>query len=135
MIADLIVTYSRRFDKWHKVAAGSTPDHIRYVWSNTVAGSPLRGIIVDNYVAGADAQHMEALSSITGIANFYGEVAKKELNSLKTTKSSQPSWKKSLCSYHEHPDQPEGYSCTEPKKPSAVGKVRNPMPKVTKPVN
>lgn len=113
-IADFVVLYTRLFLDTHKSIVGAAPDKIQYIWSNTVDGSPLREIVLDNYVAKIGRGHVSAMSSVAGLSDFYCNVAQKAILCLRTTKTPLPSWKKTLCTYHEHPDQLEGYDCAGP---------------------
>jgi len=101
--------YSREFRK----LSGTDRQDIEYIWTNTVAGSPLRRLVLDN---AADFQaNMDNLKDSPpsyGLQQYFFDLASLVTSNRVQQVTALKPWKKDICAtYHHHPGKPEGYAC------------------------
>jgi len=88
-------------------------ESIGYAFSNTLEGSPLRHLLVDNYLAGNLGAPARPFSTVAGLAEFYHQLAHQAMVIDLEADPVEP-WSKGSCYYHTPTDRPGTCSCPVP---------------------
>jgi hypothetical protein len=105
MIQNCKIQYTKR----RKVAA-SAAEILSFIFSHTVESSPLRRLVVDNFLKSAPWDH-KLMEDHAGINEFYHSLSRESMKSLETKVPPVWPWEKDQCAYHVNSGE-AGKSCT-----------------------
>lgn len=110
-VMDIIVTKCRESSE-KNIVAGSTAESIRYVFTHTPSTSLLRLVLVENFFSTCDDKVPAREFPDEGIAEFYYRLAMLGIKVFNSDEEMVEVWERDPCYFHQHQDQPEGYTCT-----------------------
>jgi hypothetical protein len=95
-----------------RTVLGSSLTDVSYIFSNTPESSPLRRFVVDNHLALVDWSSIDKAGiDLPRVNEFFYDLTIQAMKAADTKKAVKAPYMCLPCNYHQHPDQPEGYSC------------------------
>lgn len=104
-VIDMLLYNMQLYHNDCELLAGWSSDQINYIYSNTTAGSQLRRIIVELVADRGGNPYVRHVDYLYELAEL--TMKKYHAGTARHTPFSKP-----RCTFHEHPDQPAGYTCT-----------------------
>jgi hypothetical protein len=122
-VLDSTIRVAKVYSMDYKRLLGGSTAAIKLVYLNSTSNSPLRKYILDMFLSGIGSPWLE-----NNIKNYLGSEHAEFLTELlpralaRDPKSYYPTefpwtrpWQRDSCYYHRHPDQKEGFKCTNKK--------------------
>ena len=93
----------------------SGPRGIKRIWENTLPGSPLRNILLDEMMTswGLDSPPLSFEPYFPCYTEYFYELSRRAIKLAREKTRPVFPWKKDPCVYHIHSGKPQDYSCTQ----------------------
>lgn len=94
------------------IVPGTDSETVILVYKNTLVNSPLRRLLLDNFIGCVKAEFGPFGNSTPELQEFYESLSRRLMKIVQWGETEAPPWDMDICArYHEHADKPEGYAC------------------------